>query len=132
LIFAIGLLTATSPAQTVSQNTGELTEIKERRDKNETSDENETSGEIDKDKTHDGKTAGKTKQYPPPKPPRFGGHVGIVIPIVTRGNGMTTTIAENLVVVQVREVQYTPVYGYKTNHLSSLQQFRDYSARADC
>jgi hypothetical protein len=41
-------------------------------------------------------------------------------------------VVKNSVVVQVREVQYTPVYGYKTNHLSSLQQFRDYSARADC
>jgi len=35
------------------------------------------------------------------------------------------------VVVQVREVQYTPAHGYKTNHLSSLRQFRDYLSRAD-
>jgi hypothetical protein len=53
LTCAVGLLTATLPAQTVLQNTEELSVIKEIKDENEPPGENETPGEIDKDKTHD-------------------------------------------------------------------------------
>ena len=88
LIFAVGLLTAVAPAQTVSQNAGLSQEIKE------TKNINETLGEKDKGKILEDKAAEKSKQDPP-KPPRFGGHVGVVIPIVTRGNGTTTTIADD-------------------------------------
>jgi len=34
----------------------------------------------------------------PAPPPRFGGHVGVVIPLVTRGNGTTTTIADDFII----------------------------------
>ncbi|HXG86300.1 MAG TPA: hypothetical protein VNI84_19940 [Pyrinomonadaceae bacterium] len=98
LILAIGLLTTTLSAQTISQNFTKSPETKETRNKNETPDET-----IDKDKTPDDKTANDAKEteikkQAEPKPPRFGGHVGVVIPIVTRGNGITTTIADDFII----------------------------------
>ncbi len=33
-----------------------------------------------------------------PKKPRFGGHVGVVVPIVTRGDGNTVTLAEDFII----------------------------------
>ncbi len=37
------------------------------------------------------------EQAEPPKP-RFGGHVGVVVPIVTRGDGNTVTLAEDFII----------------------------------
>ncbi|MDQ3220196.1 MAG: hypothetical protein M3Q26_05510 [Acidobacteriota bacterium] len=82
LIFTVGLLGAILSAQTISQNTDESHATGEKRD--------DTIAK-------DAKDAEIMKQAEA-KPPRFGGHVGIVIPIVTRGNGMTTTIAENFII----------------------------------
>ncbi len=96
LFFAVGLTTTTLSAQAVSQNINEPQETGETQDKDETTDKDET---VNKNKTakKDTKETELEKQ-PPPKPPRFGGHVGIVIPIVTRGDGRTTTIADNFII----------------------------------
>ncbi len=77
LFFAVMLMTTTLSAQTIVKNTDESQETEE---------------------TEDSKITKVTKAAQPEKPPRFGGHVGIVIPIVTRGNGTTTTIADNFII----------------------------------
>ncbi len=89
LFFAVGLLTTTLSAQAVSQNINEPQEIGKTPDKDETTDKDE----IAKDTKET-----ELKKQVEAKPPRFGGHVGIVIPIVTRGNGTTTTIADNFII----------------------------------
>ncbi len=96
LFFAVGLMTTTLSAQTVSQNINEPQETGKTQDKDETTDKDET---VNKDKIakKDTKEAELEKQAEA-KPPRFGGHVGIVIPIVTRGNDTTTTIADNFII----------------------------------
>ena len=86
LFVAAGLVTTTLSAQTISQNT----------------DESQATGGKQRDDTikkeaKDAKDA-EIKKQAEAKPPRFGGHVGIVIPIVTRGNGTTTTIADNFII----------------------------------
>ncbi len=87
---AFGLLTATLSAQSISENTGESSEIKKRQNKNE------TPVEII-DKPQDDKIV-KDLEQAEPKKPRFGGHVGVVIPIVTRGDGNTVTLAEDFII----------------------------------
>ena len=77
LFFAVLLMTTTLSAQTIVEDTDES-------QKNE--------------ETEDSKITKVTKAAQPEKPPRFGGHVGIVIPIVTRGNDTTTTIADNFII----------------------------------
>lgn len=96
LIFAVGLMTTTLSAQAVSQNINESPEIKKTPDKDETTDKDET---VNKNKIakKDTKETELEKQAAA-KPPRFGGHVGIVIPIVTRGDGRTTTIADDFII----------------------------------
>ncbi len=85
LFVAAGLVTTTLSAQTISQNT----------------DESQATGEMRDDtitkEAKDAKDA-EIKKQAEAKPPRFGGHVGIVIPIVTRGNSTTTTIADNFII----------------------------------
>lgn len=78
LLFIIIGLTATAfPAQTIVENSDESQNIEE---------------------TKDNKTVEPNKAAQPEKTPRFGGHAGIVIPIVTRGNDTTTTIAEDFII----------------------------------
>ncbi len=77
IVFALGLMTATLSAQTVVENTDESQKTEVAKDAKIT----------------------KIKKAPPPeKPPRFGGHVGIVIPLIARGNGRTTTIADGFAI----------------------------------
>ncbi len=95
LFFAVGLMTTTLSAQAVSQNTNEPQETGKTRDKDETTDKDET---VNKNKIAKDTKETEFKKQADAKPPRFGGHVGIVIPIVTRGNGMTTTIADNFII----------------------------------
>jgi len=96
LFFAIGLTTTTLSAQAVSQNINEPQETGKTEDKDETTDKDET---VDKNKIAKKDTKEtELKKQAEAKPPRFGGHVGIVIPIVTRGNGTTTTIADNFII----------------------------------
>ncbi len=97
LIFAVGLTTTTLSAQAVSQNTDEPQAVGKTADKDETTDKDETVNK-NKPAKKDTKETELEKQPPPPKPPRFGGHVGVVIPIVTRGNGTTTTIADDFII----------------------------------
>ena len=85
LFVAACLVTTTLSAQTISQNTDESQATGEKRDDTITKE------------AKDAKDA-EIKKQAEPKPPRFGGHVGIVIPIVTRGNGTTTTIADNFII----------------------------------
>ncbi len=96
LFFAVGLLTATLSAQTISQNINHPQETEKTQDKDETTDKDET---VNKNKIakKDTKETELKKQVEP-KPPRFGGHVGIVIPIVTRGNDRTISIADNFII----------------------------------
>lgn len=96
LIFAVGLTTTTLSAQDVLQNTDEPQAIGKSPDKDETTDKDEP---VNKNKTakKDIKETELEKQAEP-KPPRFGGHVGVVIPIVTRGDGRTTTIADDFII----------------------------------
>ncbi len=82
LIVAIGLMTTTLSAQTIVENADESQKTKEQKTK----------------ETKDSKKNKVKKAAQPEKPPRFGGHVGIVIPIVTRGNGRTTTIADDFII----------------------------------
>ena len=96
LIFAVGLTTTTLSAQAVSQNTDEPQAAGKTADKDETKDKDETVNK-NKPAKKDTKETELEKQLPP-KPPRFGGHVGVVIPIVTRGNGTTTTIADDFII----------------------------------
>lgn len=84
LFVTAGLMTTNLPAQTVSQNTDEPQAVGEKRDNTIAKDAKEKETEI--------------KKQAETKKPRFGGHVGIVIPIVTRGNGVTTTIADNFII----------------------------------
>lgn len=79
LFVAVGLLTTTLPAQTVVENTGESSTTEGRRDDTTAKDAKEKEAEIKKE-------AAKIKKQAEPKPPRFGGHVGIVIPLIARGN----------------------------------------------
>ena len=96
LFFAVGLLTATLSAQTISQNINQPQETEKTQDKDETTDKDET---VNKNKIAKKDTKEtELKKQAEPKPPRFGGHVGIVIPIVTRGNDTTTTIADNFII----------------------------------
>ena len=85
LFVVVGLMTTTLSAQTIVENTDESQVIEEKRDDTIAKDAKEEEAKL-------------KKQAQPEKPPRFGGHVGIVIPIVTRGNGRTTTIADNFVI----------------------------------
>ncbi len=107
LFFAVSLMTTTLPAQVVLQNVNKSLETGKAQDKDETTDKIETTDKdeiTDEDKTvNENKIAKDTKEnelkkQAEAKPPRFGGHVGIVIPIVTRGNGTTTTIADNFII----------------------------------
>ncbi len=91
LFFAVGLMTTTLSAQTVVENTDESQAAEEKRDDTTARDAKEKEAEIKKE-------AAKIKKQAEPKPPRFGGHVGVVIPIVTRGNGITTTIADDFII----------------------------------
>lgn len=91
LFVAVGLLTTTLSAQTVVENTDESQAAEEKRDDTTARDAKEKEAEIKKE-------AAKIKKQAEPKPPRFGGHVGVVIPIVTRGNGITTTIADDFII----------------------------------
>ena len=77
LFFAVMLMTTTLSAQTIVKNTDESQKIGE---------------------TEDSEITKVMKAAQPEKPPRFGGHVGIVIPIVTRGNDTTTTIADDFII----------------------------------
>ncbi len=90
LLFAVGLMTTTLSAQTILQNTDEPQETEKTPDKDKTTDEDETVNKIAKET--------ELEKQAEAKPPHFGGHVGIVIPIVTRGNDTTTTIAENFII----------------------------------
>lgn len=83
LFFAVMLMTTTLSAQTIVKNTDESQKTEETEETEETEDSKITE-------------VAQTAQ--PEKPPRFGGHVGIVIPIVTRGNNTTTTIADNFII----------------------------------
>ncbi len=102
LFFAVGLTITTLSAQTVLQNVSELQETGKTPVKNETADEVETTDEVETvNKNRMAKKEAeeaKIKKQAEAKPPRFGGHVGILIPIVSRGNGATTTIAENFII----------------------------------
>lgn len=89
LFFAVGLMTTTLSAQVVLQNTDEPQETGQTLDKSETADKNKIAKATKET---------KFKKQADTKPPRFGGHVGIVLPIVTRGNGATTTIADNFII----------------------------------
>ncbi len=80
LLFAVAVPTASLSAQTSSQNTGQTLEIEKTPNKNE-----------------DDKIAKDLEKMEPPKP-RFGGHVGVVVPIVTRGDGDTVTLAEDFII----------------------------------
>ncbi len=93
LFFVIGLTTTIVSAQTVSQNVGKAEKNKKAIVANET-----TDGKTEKDNAKDNETAKENAKQAAPKPPRFGGHVGIVIPIVTRGNNRTTTIADDFII----------------------------------
>ncbi len=84
-------MTTTLSAQTVVENTDESQAAEEKRDDTTARDAKEKEAEIKKE-------AAKIKKQAEPKPPRFGGHVGVVIPIVTRGNGITTTIADDFII----------------------------------
>ncbi len=96
VFFAVGLMTTTLSAQTVSQNFGETQETEKTPDKAQTKDKDETA---DKNKLVKKDTSEKEfEKQADAKPPRFGGHIGIVIPIVTRGDGRTTTIADNFII----------------------------------
>ncbi len=108
LIFAL-CITATINlrAQTVSQNLGESPEAIKTTENSETTqnaDKNaKENSEIDAEKVDNKSEKVNAKEtelekQADPKPPRFGGHVGIVIPIVTRGNGVTTTIADDFII----------------------------------
>ena len=96
LFVAVGLMTTTLSAQAVSRNINKLQETGKTQDRDETTDKGVT---VDENKTakKDTKETKPAKQAEA-KPPRFGGHVGIVIPIVTRGDGTTTTIADNFII----------------------------------
>ncbi|MDQ6785937.1 MAG: hypothetical protein M3033_03845 [Acidobacteriota bacterium] len=105
-IFAVFLTTTNLRAQTVSQNLGESPEAIKTENNEITRGADKTAkknSEIDED-TADNKSEGtksektELEKQTDPKPPRFGGHVGIVIPIVTRGNSMTTTIADDFII----------------------------------
>ncbi len=50
-----------------------------------------------KRKARDAKIVKVMQKTEPPKP-RFGGHVGVVVPIVTRGDGNTVTLAEDFII----------------------------------
>ncbi len=91
LFVAVGLMTTALSAQTVVENTDESQAAEEKRDDITARDAKEKEAKIKKE-------AAKIKKQAEPKPPRFGGHVGVVIPIVTRGNGITTTIADDFVI----------------------------------
>jgi len=91
LFIAVGLMTTTLSAQTVVENTDESQAAEEKRDDTTAKDTKEKEAEIKKE-------TAKIKKQAEPKPPRFGGHVGVVIPIVTRGNGITTTIADDFII----------------------------------
>ncbi len=102
LLFAVGLTATTLSAQSVSQNTNKPQETGKTPGKDKTTDKDEA---VNKDEpTNEDEIAEKdTKEtkfekQAEAKPPRFGGHVGIVIPIVTRGNDTTTTIADNFII----------------------------------
>ena len=102
LLFAVGLTATTLSAQSVSQNINKLQETGKMPGKDKTTDKDEA---VNKDETTNEdeiaeKDTKETKfeKQAEAKPPRFGGHVGIVIPIVTRGNGATTTIADNFII----------------------------------
>ena len=91
LFVAVGLLTTTLSAQTVVENTGESPTTEGRRDDTTAKDAKEKEAEIKKE-------AAKIKKQAEPRPPRFGGHVGVVIPLIARGNGRTTTIADGFAI----------------------------------
>ncbi len=94
LFFVIGLTTATLSAQTISQKTSETEETEKAIAADELTNKNETPN----DKTEKDGEAAKSAKQAEPKPPRFGGHVGIVIPIVTRGDNKTTTIGDDFII----------------------------------
>lgn len=107
LIFAVFFAAANIQAQTVSQNPGESpetikTENNEmtRNAEEKTAKKDEISGEENASSKSEEKKSEKTEleKQADPKPPRFGGHVGVVIPIVSRGNGITTTIADDFII----------------------------------
>ncbi len=50
-----------------------------------------------KNKTRDYKIV-KDLEKAEPEKPRFGGHVGVVVPLVTRGDGNTVTLAEDFII----------------------------------
>ena len=93
LICAFGLLTINLSAQTFSQNFNKSAEIKELSDKDETPVEATEKNKTNKKKTEKKSAKAQTADFS-----RFGGHVGIVIPIVSRGNGTTTTIADDFII----------------------------------
>ena len=105
LIFTL-CLTTNLRAQIVSHNLGESPEAVKAEKNQTTPDATKTAEKdeiVNKEKT-DNKSeenkSGKTglEKQADPKPPRFGGHVGVVIPIVSRGNGTTTTIADDFII----------------------------------
>lgn len=73
LFFAFLSITKTLPAQTIIKDADRL-------------------------KNSEASEDGEAIAAQPEKPPRFGGHVGIVIPLVARGNGRTTTIADGFAI----------------------------------
>lgn len=89
LFFAVGLMTTTLSAQIILQNTDEPQKTEKTQDEDEITD----NDEIAKDTKET-----EFKKQADAKPSRFGGHVGVVIPIVTHGNGTTTTIADNFII----------------------------------
>ncbi len=107
LIVALCCATAIIQAQAVSQNIvespkavktegNETTPKAEEKTvkKNSEADKNESVNNLEKENNE----IAELNQQADPKPPRFGGHVGVVIPIVTRGNNMTTTIADDFII----------------------------------
>ncbi len=106
LIFVSCFAAANIQAQTVSQTLGESPKavntdnIATTRDANETAEKDETVNKENADNKSEEKKSGKTEleKQADAKPPRFGGHVGIVIPIATRGDNKTTTIADDFII----------------------------------
>jgi hypothetical protein len=101
LFFIIGAAAINLSAQTVSQIIGEAKEPGSANVEVETKNKDKAG----KDKMPDEKTERdntvkeeKAMKQADPKPPRFGGHVGIVIPIVTRGDGRTVSIADDFII----------------------------------